>query len=168
MSQIPLSKIESIQKNYTDQLDEFLNISMSDIQVKQWTIALSKYNEDVLREGWSKFIFKVRPGLMPSIEDCTNIMDVIQMEHSRQVHEANKKEAPAPPPGADKGFTRWMKAITYGLRMRSSGRWTEAKRKQYMIDEGKQCGLPKRDITDLEIELAEYKRRNPNVEESPI
>ena len=60
-----------------------------------------------------------------------------------------------------------MKAVSHGLIMRRNG-WSEIKRKEFMIDEAKACGMDKKEITDLEIELATYKRTNPNEEESPI
>ena len=38
------SKYQKVQKNYVEKLDDFLNITMNDLQVKQWTIALAKYD----------------------------------------------------------------------------------------------------------------------------
>ena len=168
MSRIPPSKAEEIQRKYTDQLDDFLNISMSDVQVKQWTVALCKYSEDVLREGWNMFLYKVRPGLMPSIEDCTKIMNDLQAAHSRQVHESNKEEIPQTVPGQVEGFSRWMKAVAWGLKPVATNRWTELTRLEYMLDMATKCGLGERDLTEMKIELEEYRRRNLSAEESPI
>ena len=161
------SKYQKVQKNYVEKLDDFLNITMNDLQVKQWTIALAKYDTEVLKEGWDKFLYKVRPGLMPAIEDCTKLMQEIQMQHSRERHNDLKREEPEHPKDHMTGFKRWMKAVSHGLIMRRNG-WSEIKRKEFMIDEAKACGMDKKEITDLEIELATYKRTNPNEEESPI
>ena len=95
-------------------------------------------------------------------------MDDIQREHNRQIHEANKKERPEPPPGSSDNFTKWMKGTTYGLAMRRKGAWSEVKRQEYMIKLAKEVGIPSNDINDLKIQLAKYKRENPSNEESPI
>ena len=149
---VPQSKLLSVQKEYVEQLDEFLNINMSDVQVKNWAVALSKYDDDVLREGWNQFLYKVRPGLMPSIEDCTKIMQDLQMQHSRERHQATKKPLPERPSSEAKNFQKWMGAITYGLKMVSGTVWTEIDRKEYMIKTAKECSLPKRDIHEMEID----------------
>ena len=151
-----------------------MNVNMSDIQVKQWAIALSKYDDAVLLQGWSQFLMKVRPGLMPSIEDCTKIMDDYHREHQRQRHEVMKTPIPEPKSGSRDGFTRWMKATTKGLAMRRKGAWTEIQRREFIIKEGSECGLPRNDLRQMQIDLDEYKRKHPdevnkgNAEESPI
>ena len=159
---------KEIQENYTDELNDFLNIEMSSLQIKQWTVALSKFSDDVLKEGWSEFIYKVRPGLMPSIEDCTKIMDTIRMAHSMDRHSALKKDAPTPPNEESVLFTKWMQSTIYGMRMKTEGRWTELDRLEYMLEKAKEVKLPSRDLHSMEVELGTYKRKNPNVKESPI
>ena len=164
----PQSKLKEIQNNYTDVLNDFLNIEMSPLQIKQWTVALSKFSDDVLKEGWSEFIYKVRPGLMPSIEDCTKIMDTIRMNHSMDQHSALKKDIPKPPDEESVNFTKWMQSIIYGIRMKTAGEWTELERLNYMLGKAKEVELPSRDLHAMEVELATYKRKNPNVKKSPI
>ena len=114
------------------------------------------------------FLYKVRPGLMPSIEDCTKIMNDLQAAHSRQVHESNKEEIPQTVPGQVEGFSRWMKAVAWGLKQVATNRWTELTRLEYMLDMATKCGLGERDLTEMKIELEEYRRRNLSAEESPI
>jgi hypothetical protein len=166
MSQILQSKLNKVQKDYVEQLDAFLNVNMNDIQVKNWTVALSKYNEDVLREGWNEFVYQVRPGLMPSITDCTKIMDRIRLDHNREIHNAAK--APIERTEDNAHLHDWIAAIRYGLNQKREGKWNEGERLEYMLDIAKEIKLDVESIDELEIDIARWRRNNPDVETSPI
>lgn len=166
MSQILQSKLDDVQKKYVEQLDAFLNVNMNDIQVKNWTIALSKYNSDVLREGWNEFVYQIRPGLMPSITDCTKIMDRIKMSHIQERHTTQK--APIERTAANEELHDWITAIRYGLRQVREGHWNGGERQEYMIDIAKKIELDVESIDEMEIELSRWRRKHPDVATSPI
>jgi len=139
MSQILQSKLDKVQKEYVEQLDSFLNVNMNDNQVKNWTIALSKFDYDVLREGWNEFVYQIRPGLMPSITDCTKIMDRIKMNHIQERHTSQK--APIERTEANAGLHDWISSITYGMGQVRDGRWSEGVRQEYMLNIAKEIKM---------------------------
>ena len=166
MSHPSKDKLERVQKEFVDQLDEFLNITMSDVQVKQWTMAIAKYDIDVLRAGWDEFLYKVRPGLMPSISDALEIIKIKDDEYRRMNHNEIKKEDPRREK-SDPDFCKFMDALTYGLRQKSSGRWTEGQRLEHMKNTFKNLGMMS-DANDLQIQLDRWKRKNIDDTQSPI
>ena len=166
MAQILQSKLNKVQKNYVEQLDSFLNVNMNDNQVKNWTIALSKFEFEVLREGWNEFVYQIRPGLMPSITDCTKIMDRIKMVHAQERHSAAK--APIERTEANAELHDWIQHITYGMRQVRDGKWNEGERQEYMLEIAKEIKLDVESINDMEIHIAKWHREHPDVDKSPI
>lgn len=166
MSQIPQSKLKKVQKIYVEILDEFLNLSMSDVQVKHWTVVLAKYDDAVLLEGWDEFVNKVRPGLMPSVTDCTDIMDRIRLEHTREIHNATK--APIERTEDNSGIHDWIQATLYGMGKVRTGIWNESDRLSHLIDTAREMHMDGKSIRQLKIAKTKWKRNNPNVNESPI
>lgn len=166
MSQIPQSKLQKIQKEYVEQLDEFLNITMSDVQVKQWTLALAKFDDDVLRAGWTEFLYKVRPGLMPSIEDALKILNAKDLEYQGYTHNRIKNTPPASE-SHNQEFGTFMKAMNHSMKMKMTGEWNEGERLQYMIDTYKKLDM-KSDANDMQIELDRWNRENIDETKSPI
>ncbi len=157
---------KKIQHKYVEKLDAYLTYDMSDEQVKAWTIALSNYSDDVLSKGWDEFICTVKPGLMPSIDDCRKVMNVIVMSNNMHEHNKyNKSIEDLPHVGED--FKIYLAEIIKGNKMVSTGQWDEGDRLTAMIEVSVRLNM-KDDIQHYKTLLEQWENDTPLNEKSPI
>tara|TARA_Y100001938_G_scaffold143691_1_gene216914 strand:+ start:334 stop:870 length:537 start_codon:yes stop_codon:yes gene_type:complete len=77
--------IQHVQVKYIGELAEMINRDMSEVQVREFTLAVAGYPEEVIQKCWKDILRSVRPGFIPAIKDV--VMPLETEWHSYKIKE---------------------------------------------------------------------------------
>ena len=75
-SKRPLPKrIEAVAKEWVSDFIDFYGLEgkITKRQMERWSLALARFSDETLKEGWDDFIMQFRPGFVPPIEEANRI-----------------------------------------------------------------------------------------------
>jgi len=71
----PASRISHVGKKWVTDFIDFYNLGekITQRQIDGWSLALARFSDEVLREGWDDFIMQFTPNFVPPIKDANKI-----------------------------------------------------------------------------------------------
>lgn len=88
-------RIAFVGKKWVSDFIEFFGLTekITSRQVEGWCLALARFNDQVLEEGWEEFLNAFRPGFIPPIEDANRIFRraSLRVSFSKETRDRKKK-----------------------------------------------------------------------------
>jgi hypothetical protein len=71
----PKERIQQVAKEWVGDFIDFYGLEgkITKRQIEGWSLALARFNDETLKEGWDDFIMPFRPGFVPPIEEANRI-----------------------------------------------------------------------------------------------